>query len=102
MKPPFDLVRIIDKKRYSVKTATLLADDAYWDGHNFERQGHNTFLYRTPGGAYFEVNLTQWQGERDTLIPVTQQEAIELFETNLSEHAVTYAEAFPTVEVVDA
>jgi hypothetical protein len=102
MKPPENLLRIIDRKRYSVKTATLLADDAYWDGHNFERRGRNTFLYRTPGGAYFTVNLTQWQGERDTLTPITQEEAIELYEGSLTEHEVSYADAFPGVEVIDA
>lgn len=102
MNPPEEFTRIIDRKRYRVKTATLIAHDAYWDGHNFERSGRNSFLYRTPGGAYFEVNLTQWQGERDTLIPVTQDEAIELFEGNLTEHEVNYSEAFPGVEVKDA
>jgi hypothetical protein len=102
MQPPENMIRIYKRKRYSVKTAVLLAGDDYWDGHNWERQGRNEFLYRTPGGAYFEVNLTQWQGERDTLIPVTQDEAIELFEGSLTEHRVTYAEAFPGVEVIDA
>jgi hypothetical protein len=102
MQPPVNMVRIIGRKRYNVKTATLIASDAYWDGNNWERRGRNEFLYRTPNGGYFTVNLTQWQGERDTLIPVTQEEAIDLFEGSLTEHEVTYAEAFPGVEVVDA
>ncbi len=102
MRPPENFVRIIGKKRYSVKTATLIASDAYWDGHNHERHGRNTFLYRTPRGAYFTVNLTQWQGEQDTLSPITQDEAIELYEGPLSEHEVDYAEAFPSVTVEDA
>ncbi len=102
MKPPENFTRIVDRKRYSVKTATLLAGDDYWDGHNFERHGRNTFLYRTPGGAYFTVMLTQWQGEQNTLEPVTLEEAISLYEGSLSEHEVSYAEAFPGVEVKDA
>jgi hypothetical protein len=102
MKPPENLTSIIGKKKYSTKTATLLATDDYWDGHNWERHGRNSFLYRTPKGNYFEVNLTQWQGERDTLIPVSQDEAIELYEGTLTEHAVKYSEAFPGVEVVEA
>jgi hypothetical protein len=102
MKPPENMTRIVDQKRYSTKTATLIASDDYWDGHNFERRGRNEFLYRTTNGAYFTVNLTQWQGERDTLTPVTQEEAIALYETSLTEHAVSYAEAFPGVEVIDA
>jgi len=64
--------------------------------------GRNTWLYRTPNGAYFTVTRTQWQGEQDSLDPVTQDEAIALFEGSLTEHVVTYAEAFPGVEVVDA
>ena len=94
--------RVVERKRYSVKTATLLASDAYWDGHNWERRGRNSFLYRTPKGAYFTVSLTQWQGEQDTLQPVTEGDAIELYEGALSEHAVPYEEAFPSVTVEDA
>ena len=101
MKPPSDFENIIDRKRYNVKTATLLTGNDFWDGHNFERSGRNTFLYRTPGGAYFQVTLTQWQGERDSLIPLTQDEAIELYE-HLSENRATFEEAFPGVKVTDA
>jgi len=53
-----------------VSTATLLAGDDWWDGHNWERQGRNTCLYRTPRGAYFTVTFSQWQGEGDRLDPV--------------------------------
>jgi hypothetical protein len=102
MNPPTRFTKIIDRKRYSTQTATLIADDAYWDGHNHERRGRNTFLYRTPGGRYFTVNLTQWQGEQDTLTPVDLDEAIRLYEGPLSEHAVSYRAAFPNVIVEDA
>lgn len=99
---PSKMTRIVNRKKYSTETATLIASDEYWDGSNWERSGRNTFLYRTPGGEYFTVNLTQWQGERDTLEPITQDEAIHLFENELSEHLVNYSEAFPDVEVKDA
>jgi hypothetical protein len=102
MKPPTDFEKIIDRKRYSTKTAALLAGNDYWDGHNFERSGRNTFLYHTPQGAYFYVNLTCWQGEQDTLIPCSLDEAIELFEGSLTEHRVDYSEAFPDVTIEDA
>ena len=102
MKAPVDFVRIVNRIRYSVKTAVLLAGDDRWDGHNFERHGRNSFLYRTPKGRYFVVTLSQWQGEEDTLEPVTLDNAVELFEGALSEHRVTYAEAFPNVTVEDA
>jgi len=102
MRPRTDMTRIIDRRRYSTATATLLAGDDYWDGHNFERRGRNAYLYRTPGGSYFVLTMTQWQGERDTLRPLDIDEAISLYESVLSEHRVEYAEAFPGVEVIDA
>ncbi|MBW7863590.1 MAG: hypothetical protein H3C30_04145 [Candidatus Hydrogenedentes bacterium] len=102
MNPPKNMVRIIGGRRYSTATATLLAADDYWDGHNHERRGRNRFLYRTPNGRYFTVTLTQWQGERDSLEPVPQEDAVALYEGPLSEHYETHAEAFPGVEVVDA
>lgn len=102
MKPPTNMTRIIDRRRYSTATATLLAGDDYWDGHNFERRGRNQFLYRTPNGRYFTALLSQWQGEGDELTPVSLDLAISLFEGPLQDHRVEYAEAFPDVEVEDA
>lgn len=97
MHPPKTMSRIVNGARYNVATATLLASNEYWDGHNFERHGTNTFLYKTRGGAYFRVDLTQWQGQRDTLEPVTREEAIELYEQSLPEHMLPYEEAFDAV-----
>ena len=99
MKPPTNFVRIVDRTRYDVSKATLLASDAYWDGHNFERRGRNTFLYRTPKGNYFTVSLTQWQGEQDTLEPVDLDDAILLYEGPLTEHEEEYEAAFPDVVI---
>lgn len=102
MKAPENFTRIINRKKYSTATAELIASDAYWDGHNYERSGRNTFLYKTPRGNYFAVHLTCWQGEQDSIEPLTQDEAIDMFETYCSEHEVSYAEAFPNVKVEDA
>lgn len=102
MRPPTNMTRIVDRRRYSTATADLLAGDDYWDGHNWERHGRNAFLYRTPGGRYFVVTLTQWQGELDTLSPVDLDEAIRLYEDELPEHYVEYSDAFPDVTVEDA
>jgi hypothetical protein len=102
MKPPTNFSKIIHRKWYSTETATLIAGDDFWDGHNFERHGRNEFLYRTPKGSYFTINLTQWENEQDTLTPVSQDEAIELYESSLSDHRVEYTEAFPGVTVEEA
>ena len=52
MRPPKEMSAVIGGLRYSVDKATLIASDAYWDGHNWERQGRNSFLYRTPNGTF--------------------------------------------------
>ncbi len=94
--------KIIDGIRYDTEKATLIAHDVYWDGSNFERHGRNMWLYRTPNGRYFVVTGTLWQGERDTLRPVDEAEARRLYETVLPEHEVSYEEAFPNAEIIDA
>lgn len=94
--------RVVGGIRYDTEKATLIAHNVYWDGHNFERQGRNTWLYRTDKGRYFEVNGTFWQGEHDTLTPLTEDEARQAFENDLSEHNVEYEEAFPGVNIESA
>ena len=98
---PIKMNVVIGGKRYRTETATLIASDAYWDGHNWERHGRNTFLFRTPGGNYFAQYQTCWQGERDHLEPLTKEEAIGLYE-DLPEQEEDFEEAFPGVKVVDA
>lgn len=90
---PSEMTKIIDGKRYTVSTSTLLADNDYWDGNDFTKHGRNTFLYKTRGGAYFRVDLTCWQGERDTIEALTRDEAIELYE-RLPEQYEDYEKAF--------
>jgi hypothetical protein len=98
---PQTMAEIIQGKRYSTETATLIAGDDYWDGHNFERRGRQQFLYRTPRGNYFVQNLTQWQGERNTLNPLSQDEALRMWE-QLPERRIDFSEAFPGVEITEA
>lgn len=102
MNAPTNFVEVIDGVRYDVSKAMLLADNQFWDGSNWERDGRNRFLYRTPNGRYFTVRLSQWQGERDSLQPITEDDARELYETVLFERHVGYEDAFPNVEVIDA
>ena len=102
MRAPQSFTRVLNGKRYDVSKATLIASDAYWDGHNFERHGRNTFLYRTPRGAYFQVCLTCWEGEHDSLIPLSIDDALDLYEYNLREHEVEHEVAFPEVLIEEA
>ncbi len=94
MHPNKSMKRVVNGKRYNVATATLIASDEYWDGNNWERQGRNTFLYRTRGGAFFTTRLSMWEGERDLLVPVDEDEAKRLYENDLPEHLMGYEDAF--------
>ncbi|MDL1909857.1 hypothetical protein FBQ81_04050 [Chloroflexi bacterium CFX6] len=85
--------QIINRKVYDTKTASLVASDRYWDGSNFERHGRNTYLYKTPNGAFFSHHTTQWQGERDSIQALSVDEAKDLFE-RLPEHDMSYEAAF--------
>ena len=93
--------RIVNRKIYDTATATVIATDRYWDGSNFERNGRNKTLYRTGKNAYFVVNTTCWQGERDTLEPLSVQEAILCYE-ELPEQTVSFEDAFPGIKVEEA
>jgi hypothetical protein len=92
---------VIGGKRYRTETAELIASDAYWDGHNWERQGRNTFLLKTPKGNYFAQHQTCWQGEHDYIEPLRRKEAIDLYES-LQEKEVDFEEAFPGVVIEEA
>jgi hypothetical protein len=98
---PRKMSEIIGGKRYSTETATLIAGDDFWDGHNFERRGTQTFLYRTQRGAYFVQHLTQREGQRDSLEPISSEAAQRLWE-QLSERRVEFSEAFPGVKIEEA
>jgi predicted metallo-beta-lactamase superfamily hydrolase len=85
--------QIIDGKKYSTGKADLVASDRYWDGSNFERSGRNTFLYKTKKGSFFLYHATQWQGEREHIEAITEEEARQYYE-QLPEQEMTYSEAF--------
>lgn len=84
---------VIGGKLYNTETAKEVASDCYWDGHNFERHGRNTYLFQTKKGNFFVVHLTMWQGERNYIEAIGCEDAKRLYE-GLPEHAVEYEEAF--------
>lgn len=99
---PRQLTRIIGGKRFSTETATLLSGNDWFDGHNFERQGRQTYLYRSPAGAYFCAELSSVQGE-DRIILLSDSEALEMYSIH-AEHGkerVPLDEAFPGVEIAE-
>lgn len=102
MNPDEKMTTIIGGKRYSIKTAEWVADNCWWDGHNFERSGRNTYLYRTPKGAFFFAHLTQWQGERNRIEPCSMDEALAFWESARDENRDDFEDAFPGAQVENA
>jgi hypothetical protein len=85
--------QIIDGKLYDTEKSQLLAHDRYWDGSNFERNGRNTYLYKTDKGRFFLYHSTLWQGERNFIEAITKEEAKQYYE-QLPEHEIDYEQAF--------
>ena len=96
-----NMSKVVDGKRYSTETATVIASNDYFDGYNYERNGRNCFLMRTPHGRYFKVNMSRWQDELNKLVPIDEDEAIKLYE-RLSEYTCEYEDAFPNQKVEEA
>ena len=101
---PRELSQVIGRKRYSTETAILISGDDYFDGRNYERNGRNTFLYRTPKGSYFAAHLTGCQGENNYLQALSEEEAITLFESHMQTGniRIDFDKAFPGIEVEEA
>lgn len=72
--------QVIDGKRYDTEKATLIADNEFRDGSNRMSGGRSTSLYKTKRGNFFALHETCWQGERDTIEPLTVGQAKEYFE----------------------
>jgi hypothetical protein len=85
--------QIIGGLLYDTETAEEVASDQYWDGHNWERRGRNTYLYKTKKGNFFTCHTTLWQGERNYLDAIDVVVAQQLYE-ELPEHRMSYEEAF--------
>ena len=87
------MIQIINGKKYNTETANVVASDRYWDGHNFERQGRNKYLYKTPIGNFFVLHETCWEGERDSIKAIDLVEAMRIYE-ELPEHETEFEQAF--------
>lgn len=85
--------KVINGKAYNTETAILIATDEYKYGTNRANAGRNTYLYKTQKGNYFVHTTTQWQGEIDTIEPVSKEEAMYIYE-DLYVNVVEYEEAF--------
>lgn len=72
--------KIIGGKQYDTEKAELVADNSFTDGSNRLNHGRAMYLYKTKKGNFFCLYVTCWQGEHDSIKPLTIDEAKELFE----------------------
>jgi hypothetical protein len=98
---PQNMTWVVTGKRYRTDKATLIAHDAYWNGHSWEQGGRNTFLFRTPKGNFFAQYQTLLPGETDKIAPLEINEAISLYHS-LHKKEAPFVVAFPAVKVEDA
>ena len=85
--------QVINRKLFDTETANIVATNKYWDGSNWDRNGRSQTLYRTSKGRFFIHYETRWQGERDHLNVINDEEAKNLYEI-LPEHEMAYKDAF--------
>jgi len=98
---PLNMNWVVAGKRYRTDTATLIAHDAYWNGHSWEQGGCNTFLFRTPSGNFFTQYQTLLPAETGKITPLEIDEAVSLYHS-LYKKEVPFAVAFPDVKVENA
>lgn len=98
---PANMAWIVAGKRYRTDRATLVAHDAYWNGHNYEQGGRNTFLFKTPNGNFFAQHQTLLQGETDKIRPLETNQAVALYQS-LRKKEVPFRVVFPFIKAEDA
>lgn len=94
--------RVIGGLRYDTDKATVIADDIGSNGSCGSASGRRTYLYRTNAGRYFAHHETTRKGERSTIEPLDQLEAVRIYESFNDPTAMDFEEAFPGVPVEDA
>jgi len=97
MKPPKDWEEIIDGKRYTTKTAILIArgDDRYIKKD--DPIDWNVFLYRSTDWNYFTIHMNPSRGSQSMIMPISRIEALNLF-GSLTEQCVDLEDAFPELQ----
>jgi hypothetical protein len=89
--------KIIAGKMYNTATAEAIADNEFSDGTNRLNHGRATTLYKSKKGNFFAEHETCWQGEHDTIEPLSIDQAKDLFQ-DLSGDADCWTEHFGAPE----
>ena len=102
MRPePYEGIVVLDgrPRAFSTRGAVLLADDAVFDGANWERGGRNRFLYRAAGGGFALVTQSRRAGEPPIVAEALSLEGAITVYQSLPAHRVDLPEAFPGLSV---
>ena len=81
--------KIIGGKKYDTETAICVYSGDWY-------RGHKTEIYKKKSGEFFSLSLTQWQGEENTIDPLSLDEAKSQLENFLS--GVKYESLFGEVQ----
>lgn len=80
--------KIINGKKYDTKTANYLFE-------TYRGMGRSSKLFRKTTGEFFIANFTSWEGEKDSIDPISDDKAKDLIG---EEDADMYEEFFGKVE----
>ena len=100
--PPDKMVRIVNGSKYETRTACLIAGDDGQERNSYFANGRTSYLYRTEKGNFFKVVVTCWAGENDILTPCNQEQAVDWYNFPLTNHRVSFQNAFPGIEIEEA
>jgi len=84
---------LINGKIYDTEKSDVVATNDYSDGTNRYNCGRTSTLYRTKKGRFFTHYQTCWQGDQNSIEPVSSQEAQEIY-ANMYDQKMTIEEAF--------
>ena len=70
---------LIDGRIYDTEKSDMVATNGYSAGSNKHNDGRSSTLYKTKKGQFFTHYSTCWQGECDSLDPVSNNQAQEIY-----------------------
>ena len=95
------MIKVINRKRYNTATAVIIATNEYKINSPADGLRRTSSLYRTQKGEFFSTHETCFEGEHDSLQPLSEADAIDIYEA-MSTCYIKFEDAFPGVEVEDA
>jgi len=90
--------KVINRKVYDTKTSEEVCCNGILNQNGCTRC---TELYKTSKGNFFFYYRTMWQGEENSIIPCSEQEAANFYE-GCNDTSMEWEEAFPDITIEEA